>query len=66
MRHYTKLKGKLFEMGITQKELQPIIDRGQVYITTRLNQHKPWTGEEITKLGEYLEIPREQWPDYFL
>ena len=66
MQRYTKLKGKLFEMGITQKELQSIIDRGQAYITARINEHKPWTGKEIAKLGEFLGIPREQWPEYFM
>lgn len=66
MPRYTKLKGRMFEMGITQLELQPVIKRGQAYITMRINGHKPWNAQEIVKPGTFLQIPREQWPDYFM
>lgn len=66
MTKYTKLKGRLFEMGVAQTELQKVIGRGQAYITMRINGHKPWNGNEIAQLGDFLRIPREQWPDYFM
>ena len=63
---YTKLKGRMFERGVTQKDLQVITGRGQSYVTTRVNQHKPWTCKEMKAIGELLEIPQEQWAEYFV
>lgn len=66
MGKYTKPKGKMFELGITQKDLQGIVGRGLAYITVRINGHKPWSGDDMEKMGKYLELPNEQWADYFI
>lgn len=65
-RKYMKLKARMFEMGVRQIDLQPVIGRGLAYISTRLNGHEPWNVEEMQKLGDLLEIPREQWADHEL
>lgn len=66
MTRYTKLKGRMFELGVTQIALQKVIGRGQGYVTARINGHKPWNAAEMARIGAYLEIPKDQWADYFM
>ena len=61
-----KLKALMYEKEIRQIDLAPVIGRGIAYISSRLNGHEPWNCEEMVKIGELLEIPREKLLEYFL
>ena len=43
-----------------------ITGRGQTYISARINGFMPWSGEDIQKIGNLLEIPRTDWVEYFI
>lgn len=62
---WNKLKGRMFERGITQTDIVKAIGRGVNYVCTRINGHKPWTIDEMEIIGELLEIPRDELIDYF-
>lgn len=64
--HYKKLKIRMLEKGVRQIDLVPVIGRKICYISSRLNGKEPWNTEEIQAIGTLLEIPREQWFDYFI
>ena len=65
-RKYATLKALMFEKDVRQIDLEPVIGRKIAYISTRLNGKEPWNTEEIQAIGKLLEIPREQWLDYFI
>ena len=65
-RRWSKLKGRMFECGVTPAELMEITGRGQTYISARINGFMPWSGEDIQKIGNLLEIPRTDWVEYFI
>ena len=62
---WNKLKGRMFERGITQTDIVKAIGRGVNYVCTSINGHKPWTIDEMEIIGELLEIPRDELIDYF-
>lgn len=65
-RKYAKLKARMFERDVRQVDLVPVLGRGIAYISTRLNAHKPWNTDEMQRIGELLDIPQTEWPDYFI
>ena len=65
-RKYAKLKALMYEKDVRQIDLEPIISRKIAYISTRLNGKEPWNTQEMQAIGQLLEIPREQWLDYFI
>lgn len=63
---YTKLKGRMFERGVKQRDLLPIIGgRSMAYLSPRISQKKPWKADEIKAIAEFLEIPSAEWAEYF-
>lgn len=64
-RRMIKLKARMFEMGITQQEVANAIGKGLAYTCRRCNGWIPWNIQEMTVIGTMLELPREQWLDYF-
>lgn len=65
-RKYAKLKALMYEKGIRQIDLEPIIHRKIAYIATRMCGKAPWNTAEIKAIGNLLGIPRDQWLDYFM
>ena len=65
-RKYAKLKALMYEKDVRQIDLEPGIGRKIAYISTRLNGKEPWNTQEMEAIGTLLEIPREQWLDYFI
>lgn len=63
---FIKLKTRMFQMGVCQSDLEPIIGRKKAYIDTRMNGRSPWNTAKMKAIGEYLEIPRSQWLNYFM
>lgn len=65
-RRWSKLKGRMFECGVTQVDLMEATGRGQTYISSRVNGFMPWSGEDMQKIGALLQIPRAEWVEYFI
>lgn len=63
---FARLKALMFEMGIRQIDLEPIIGRKVAYISTRMRGKAPWNTAEMKAIGELLDIPKDQWLDYFM
>jgi hypothetical protein len=64
-KEFLKLKFRMTEQDVEVADLIPIIGKKKTYISERLNAKHPWNTDEIKKIGAYLEIPREEWPEYF-
>lgn len=64
-RKFAKLKSLMYENEIRQIDLEPVIGRKIAYISVRMNGGRPWTTKEMEQIGTFLEIPQEQWWDYF-
>ena len=65
-RKFGKLKSLLFENGYTHADLVPVIGRETAYISLRMNAKKPWNTDEIRQIAAFLDIPRDEWLDYFI
>lgn len=65
-RKFLDLKCLMFKRNITQKDLVDVLGRKTTYISHRMTGVEPWNLEDVRKIAEFLEIPREQWLDYFL
>ena len=64
-RTYIKLKVRMIEMGVTQKDLENIMNRSHTYITQRMNGRAPFDTSDMETIGKCLEIPQSEWLDYF-
>ncbi len=62
----SKLQTLLFARDITQPEIAEAIDKGTSYVSHRVTGKKPWTTKDMEIIGKILEIPREEWLDYFI
>lgn len=65
-RKFSKLKARMFEQDISQQYLAKRLGKGITYLSRRLNAHEPFTTEDMQAIGLVLEIPRDQWLDYFI
>lgn len=65
-RKFSKLKALMFEKEIRQIDLEPIVGRGINYISRRFNGKEAFNTKEMQSIGTMLEIPKEQWLDYFI
>ena len=55
----------MFENEVRQVDLEPLIGRKIAYISVRMNGQRPWNIKEMEQIGTFLNIPKEQWLDYF-
>jgi hypothetical protein len=62
---YKKLRAKLVEIGMSQKEFSLLINRCHTYISERLNGSKPWDSDDIYATCDVLGIPHDQIHLYF-
>lgn len=65
-RKFNKLKTLMYELNVTQDDLVPVIDRSSAYISLRLTARRPWNTDEIQLIAAFLDIPREEWLEYFI
>lgn len=65
-RKFAKLKALLYEKELIQADLARELGRSGTYITVRMNGKEPWSLDDVQAIGEMLEIPREQWLDFFI
>lgn len=65
-RKFAKLKALMYEREVIQADLAEALGRSQTYIVVRMGGKEPWNLEDIQAIGTMLEIPREQWLDFFI
>lgn len=65
MKKKSKLQSRLYTWGVNQSEIAEAIGKKLTYVSHRVTGKKPWTMEEVQIIGKMLEIPREEWLDYF-
>ena len=62
---YSKLLGRMTELGYTQKSLACAMGKNEGTISAKINGHSFFTTAEITGICEVLKIPSKEIPAYF-
>lgn len=60
-----KLKGRLVEKGLTQKDVADILGIAQPTVNQKINNVRPMGLNEAEKLAELLDIKPEEFQIYF-
>lgn len=55
----TKAQIKMMEAGYAQRDLEPILQKGSVYISTRITGKKPFSMDEIHVLSKLFDVKPE-------
>lgn len=63
--NYSKLRGKIRECGLTQKQLAEAIHISKATLSAKLNGQFAFTQKEILSIGAELNIPKNELGDYF-
>lgn len=65
MLNVAKIRGRMAELDITQKDVAVALDIAQPTASQKLNRIRPMDLDEAEKLAELLKIPDDQFSDYF-
>lgn len=60
-----KLKGRLTELGLTQKSLSEYLGLSQPTVNQKINNIRPMDLNEAEKIAELLKISAEEFQIYF-
>lgn len=60
-----KIKGRMVEMGITQKDVSIALGLAQPTINQKINNIRPMDLDEAEKLADLLKIPSAEFATYF-
>ncbi len=66
MRKYIKLRQRLIAADADAAEVARRIGRGSSYVSRRFTGQLPWDGADMAILGDWLQIPHEEFYDYFI
>ena len=61
----SKIKGRLAELNLTQKDVAKALGIAPPTVSQKLNRVRPMDLEEAEKLANLLEIKDEEFRDYF-
>lgn len=62
---FSKLKGRIREKGVTQDAVAAAIGISKCTFSLKINGNTYFTQEEIFLIAEFLDIPKEQYNEYF-
>ncbi len=62
---YHKLRVRFAEMEMRQGDVAQAAGMAKSTMTSRMQGKQPWTSAEITRVAAVLNIPREQYGEYF-
>lgn len=65
MRRYNKLRARMFEMEYNQTDLAEITGHSQGTISNWMTGKSDIRRGDILAIAKALEIPPEEWPEYF-
>lgn len=60
-----KIKGRIVEMGLTQKDVSAALGLAQPTINQKINNIRPMNLDEAEKLADLLKIPSKEFANYF-
>lgn len=60
-----KIRGRMVELGVTQKKLAEIIGRSQTTVSQKLSGVRPMWLDEAESIAEALSIPNSEFGCYF-
>lgn len=60
-----KIKGRMMEMQITQKDIAIKLGLAQPTVNQKINNIRPMDLDEAEKLSEMLKIPENEFGTYF-
>ena len=60
-----KIKGRMAELEVTQKDVAAFLGVAQPTINQKINNVRPMDLDEAEKLTEMLKIPPEEYGQYF-
>ena len=60
-----KIKGRMVEMGITQKEMADYLRLAAPTVSQKINNVRPMDLTEAEKIAEMLKIPDNEFGEYF-
>lgn len=64
-RMFKRLRVRFVELDMKQGEVADAAGMAHSTMTARMKGYQPWTSWEIQRVAEVLNIPREQYGDYF-
>lgn len=62
---YHRLRVRFAEMEMRQGDVAQAAGMAKSTMTARMQGKQPWTSAEITRVAAVLNIPREQYGEYF-
>ena len=62
---FLKLRVRMLERGLRQRDLARIAGCSSSTITQRLRGEQPWTAREMSAIDRALDIPREEYGAMF-
>ena len=60
-----KIKGRMVELGVTQKDIAKSIGKAAPTVSQKINNLRPMDLEEAEKIAEILKIPTGEFGIYF-
>ena len=60
-----KIKGRMSEMQLTQKDIAEKMGLAQPTVNQKINNIRPMDLDEAEKLSDILKISEEEFPSYF-
>ena len=60
-----KIKGRMAEMGITQKDMAEYLGIAAPTVSQKVNNVRPMDLSEAEKIAEMLKIPDNEFGEYF-
>lgn len=60
-----KIKGRLVELGMTQKDISSCLGISQPTVNQKINNIRPMGLDEAEKIADLLQISSEEFKEYF-
>ena len=60
-----KIKGRLVELGMTQKDISSYLGISQPTVNQKINNTRPMGLDEAEKIADLLQISSEEFKEYF-
>ena len=65
MLNVSKIRGRMAELGVTQKEIAKEMNLAAPTVSKKLNQIRPMNLDEAEKLAQILKISNNEFGEYF-
>ena len=62
---FKKIKGRLVELGMTQKDISSYLGISQPTVNQKINNIRPMGLDEAEKIADLLQISSEEFKEYF-